>query len=79
MANDTVYGLTNYVQTQDGAKANRMARALRSGMVEMNGQPRGPGAPFGGMKQSGNGREGGIFGIEDFLEIKAVGGWALDA
>ncbi|WP_158965516.1 aldehyde dehydrogenase family protein [Chachezhania sediminis] len=75
IANDTPYGLTNYVQTQDGAKANRMARVLRSGMVEMNGQPRGAGAPFGGMKMSGNGREGGVFGIEDFLEVKAVSGW----
>jgi len=79
IANDTEYGLTNYVQTQDGARANRMARVLRSGMVEMNGTSRAPGAPFGGMKQSGNGREGGIFGIEDFLEIKAVSGWTPDA
>lgn len=78
IANDTPYGLTNYVQTQDGARANRMARALRSGMVEMNGQPRGAGSPFGGMKQSGNGREGGMFGIEDFLEVKAVSGWTLE-
>ncbi|WP_372674521.1 aldehyde dehydrogenase family protein [Aquicoccus sp.] len=76
IANDTPYGLTNYVQTQDGARLNRMARSLRSGMVEMNGQPRGAGAPFGGMKQSGNGREGGVFGIEDFLEVKAVSGWS---
>ena len=75
LANDTEYGLTNYVQTQDGARANRMARVLRSGMVEMNGQPRSAGSPFGGMKKSGNGREGGIFGIEDFLEVKAVSGW----
>ena len=78
IANDTVYGLTNYVQTQDGERANRMARKLRSGMVEMNGASRSPGAPFGGMKQSGNGREGGVYGIEDFLEIKAVGGWAAE-
>ncbi|TLP65865.1 aldehyde dehydrogenase family protein [Parasedimentitalea maritima] len=78
IANDTPYGLTNYVQTQDTARANRMARGLRSGMVEMNGQSRGAGAPFGGMKQSGNGREGGSFGIEDFLEVKAVGGWAAE-
>ncbi|MGR3761494.1 aldehyde dehydrogenase family protein [Roseobacteraceae bacterium NS-SX3] len=78
IANDTPYGLTNYVQTQDGARANRMARALRSGMVEMNGQDRSAGAPFGGMKQSGNGREGGTWGIEDFLEVKAVGGWAAE-
>ena len=78
IANDTPYGLTNYVQTQDGARANRMARNLRSGMVEMNGKSRSPGSPFGGMKQSGNGREGGTFGIEDFVEIKAVGGWAAE-
>jgi len=78
IANDTPYGLTNYVQTQDGERANRMARALRSGMVEMNGQGRSPGAPFGGMKQSGNGREGGLWGIEDFLEVKAVGGWSAE-
>ncbi len=75
IANDTVYGLTNYVQTADPARAARVARQLRSGMVEMNGKPRAPGAPFGGMKQSGNGREGGVFGIEDFLEIKAISGW----
>jgi aldehyde dehydrogenase (NAD+) len=78
IANDTPYGLTNYVQTQDPARANRMARKLRSGMVEMNGQSRGAGSPFGGMKQSGNGREGGSWGIEDFLEVKAVGGWAAE-
>ena len=78
IANDTPYGLTNYVQTEDGDKRNRMARKLRSGMVEMNGQPRGAGAPFGGMKQSGNGREGGVWGIEDFLEVKAVSGWAAE-
>ena len=78
IANDTVYGLTNYVQTQDGARANRLAQKLRSGMVEMNGQSRGAGSPFGGMKQSGNGREGGVWGIEDFLEVKAVSGWAAE-
>jgi aldehyde dehydrogenase (NAD+) len=78
IANDTVYGLTNYVQSQDGARRNRLARQLRSGMVEMNGQSRAAGSPFGGMKQSGNGREGGLYGIEDFTEIKAVSGWAAD-
>ncbi len=76
IANDTPYGLTNYVQTQDSARAQRLAKLLRSGMVEMNGKSRGKGAPFGGMKQSGNGREGGTWGIEDFLEVKSVGGWA---
>ncbi|MEL6171173.1 MAG: aldehyde dehydrogenase family protein [Pseudomonadota bacterium] len=79
MANDTTYGLTNYVQTQDADRAQRCARALRSGMVEMNGQGRGAGAPFGGMKQSGNGREGGKWGIEDFLEVKSVSGWPTSA
>ncbi|MDX1781017.1 MAG: aldehyde dehydrogenase family protein [Thalassovita sp.] len=75
IANDTAYGLTNYIQSQDGQKANRVAQQLRSGMVEINGQGRGAGAPFGGMKQSGNGREGGVWGIEDFLEVKSVAGW----
>ncbi|WP_425081368.1 aldehyde dehydrogenase family protein [Ruegeria arenilitoris] len=78
IANDTPYGLTNYVQTQDPTRANRMARVLRSGMVEMNGQSRSAGSPFGGMKQSGNGREGGVWGLEDFLEVKSVGGWAAE-
>jgi len=75
IANDTPYGLTNYVQTQDNDKARRIARQLRSGMVEMNGLPRGAGAPFGGYGQSGNGREGGEWGIEEFLEVKSVSGW----
>ncbi len=75
IANDSAYGLTNYVQSEDGEKRNRVARRLRSGMVEMNGKPRGAGAPFGGMKASGNGREGGVWGIEDFCEVKAVSGW----
>jgi aldehyde dehydrogenase (NAD+) len=75
IANDTAYGLTNYVQTQDVDRARRVARRLRSGMVEMNGQPRGAGSPFGGYGQSGNGREGGAWGIEEFCEVKSVSGW----
>ena len=75
IANDTPYGLTNYVQTTDAEKANTMALSLRSGMVEMNGQSRGAGSPFGGMKMSGRGREGGVWGLEDFMEVKAVSGW----
>ena len=78
IANDTPYGLTNYVQSQDGARRNRMARALRSGMVEMNGKSRASGSPFGGVKMSGRAREGGVFGIEEFLEVKAVSGWAAE-
>ena len=76
IANDTPYGLTNYVQTQDDDKRHRVARRLRSGMVETNGVGLAKGSPFGGYKQSGNGREGGMYGIEEFLEVKAVSGWA---
>ncbi|MFD0859870.1 aldehyde dehydrogenase family protein [Roseovarius aquimarinus] len=75
IANDTPYGLTDYLQTQDKGRAARVARALRAGMVEVNGESRGQGAPFGGMKQSGNGREGGPWGIEDFIEVKSVSGY----
>ncbi|MBF9048623.1 aldehyde dehydrogenase family protein [Roseobacter sp. HKCCD9010] len=75
MANDTPYGLTNYIQTGDNEKLRRVARQLRSGMVEGNGVGFGQGSPFGGFKQSGNGREGGSFGLHEFLEIKAVSGW----
>jgi aldehyde dehydrogenase (NAD+) len=78
IANDTAYGLTNYVQSGDGARRNRLARALRSGMVEMNGQSRGRGSPFGGVKASGRAREGGVWGIEEFLEVKAISGWAAE-
>jgi aldehyde dehydrogenase (NAD+) len=75
IANDTDYGLTNYVQTQDGDKANRVARALRSGMVRINGTGSSNPFPFGGYKQSGNGREGGEWGLEEFLEVKHITGW----
>ncbi len=78
IANDTPYGLTNYVQTQDGPKRNRMARKLRAGMIEMNGKSRGAGAPFGGVKMSGRAREGGAWGIEEFLEVKAISDWAAE-
>src|SRR5690606_18389741 len=75
IANDTPYGLSSYVQTGDPERARRVARQLRSGMVQMNGASRGAGSPFGGYKQSGLGREGGKYGLEDFLEVKAVAGW----
>ena len=75
IANDTSYGLTNYVQSADGPRRNQLARQLRSGMVEMNGNSRGAGAPFGGVKASGRAREGGVWGIEEFLEVKAITGW----
>ena len=75
IANDTPYGLTNYIQTQDQKKANRVARKLRSGMVDVNGAGIAVDAPFGGFKHSGIGREAGAIGIEEFLEVKTVGGW----
>ncbi|MFN0113871.1 MAG: aldehyde dehydrogenase family protein [Paracoccaceae bacterium] len=75
IANDTPYGLTNFVQTGDPARANRLALNLRSGMVEMNGRPRGAGSFFGGVKQSGRAREGGHWGIMEFLEEKGISGW----
>ncbi|MBO9476455.1 aldehyde dehydrogenase family protein [Shimia sp. R11_0] len=74
MANDTVYGLTNYIQTQDDEKRLRVARQVRSGMVETNGISRVNGSPFGGYGQSGNGREGGTWGLEEFCETKAISG-----
>ena len=75
ISNDTDYGLTNYIQTNDLEKAQRVARQLRSGMVEINGVGFADGSPFGGYKQSGNGREGGKWGIEEFLEVKSISGW----
>lgn len=75
LANDTEYGLTNYIQTRDRERAKRVARSLRSGMVEVNCKPFGAGFPFGGYKKSGNGREGGRFGLEEFLEVKVVSDW----
>ena len=79
IANDTPYGLTNYVQSQDGARRNRVARQLQSGMVEMNGEPRGPGSAFGGVKASGRAREGGVMGLEEFMDSKAISGWDREA
>ena len=78
IANDTPYGLTSYVQCDDQARAQSVARKLRAGMVQLNGAQRTMGSPFGGMKQSGNGREGGTWGLEEFLEVKAVSGWSDD-
>ena len=72
IANDTNYGLAAYVQTGDPKRAERVASRLRAGMVHINGGPHRYGSPFGGYKQSGNGREGGKFGLEDFLEVKTV-------
>ena len=76
IANDTPYGLTNYIQTKDKEKVKRVARKLRSGMVDVNGAGIAVDAPFGGFKHSGIGREAGEHGLEEFLEVKSVGGWS---
>jgi aldehyde dehydrogenase (NAD+) len=75
IANDTVYGLSGYVSSGDLARAQAVAMRLRTGMVHLNGAPGDPNAPFGGYKQSGNGREWGVFGLEDYLEVKAIMGF----
>ena len=75
ITNDTDYGLTNYIQTQDNNKVQRVARKLRSGMVDVNGAGIAVDAPFGGFKHSGIGREAGKEGLIEFLEVKSVGGW----
>ncbi|WP_259975257.1 aldehyde dehydrogenase family protein [Leisingera aquaemixtae] len=72
IANDTPYGLSAYVQTGDSSRAARVARALQSGMVNVNGVFLGAGSPFGGVKMSGIGREGGREGILEFLETKVI-------
>lgn len=74
IANDTPYGLNAMVQSSDRSRAFRVAQALQAGMVQVNGARRGPRAPFGGYKQSGNGREFGSFGLKEFLEVKVVSG-----
>lgn len=72
IANDTVYGLSGGVWSGDPERAKRVARRLRTGQVEVNGGKFNPLAPFGGYKQSGNGRELGKYGLEEFLEVKAL-------
>ncbi len=75
ITNDTEYGLGNYLQTEDKEKAKRVAKKLRSGIVYINGNAPDSGTPFGGYKQSGNGREGGNWGLEEYLEVKTITGW----
>jgi aldehyde dehydrogenase (NAD+) len=76
IANDSPFGLAAYVASADRERAKRVARQLKAGMVHINLAPADSKAPFGGMKQSGNGREWGVFGIEEYLEVKSVMGWA---
>jgi len=72
IANDTPYGLAAYIQTGSEERARRVAKKLRAGMVHINGASLEQGSPFGGYKQSGNGREGGHWGLEDFTEVKVI-------
>lgn len=72
IANDTPYGLAAYIQTGDADRAERVARHLKAGAVHINGGAINYGSPFGGYKQSGNGREGGLHGLEDYQELKTL-------
>lgn len=74
LANDTEYGLAAYVQTADPRRADRVAKRLQAGMIQINGVSRAPGAPFGGRKRSGIGREGGLWGIREFQAVKSISG-----
>ncbi len=75
IANDTLYGLSGYVQSKDIERARKVARGIRAGNIHVNGAGVDPGAPFGGYKQSGNGREFSVWGLEEFLETKAILGY----
>ena len=74
IANDTVYGLSGYISSEDPERAVKIARLIRTGNVHVNGAPPDQSAPFGGYKQSGNGREWGRFGFEEFLETEGYFG-----
>ncbi|MBM1173646.1 aldehyde dehydrogenase family protein [Microvirga arabica] len=75
IANDTVYGLSSYVTSGNLERARQVARRIRANMVHLNGSRGDIAAPFGGYKQSGNGREWGPFGFGEFLETKAMFGY----
>ena len=75
IANDTPFGLAAYIESADLARAQAVARRVRAGMIHLNGAVADPSAPFGGYRHSGNGREWGLHGLEEFTEIKAVMGY----
>jgi betaine-aldehyde dehydrogenase len=72
IANDSVYGLAGAVWSKDEARAQRVARRMRAGQIDVNGGAFNMNAPFGGFKQSGHGREAGVYGLEEFLEYKSL-------
>jgi betaine-aldehyde dehydrogenase len=72
IANDTSYGLSGAVWSADAQRASKVARRMHTGQVMINGGPFNLYAPFGGVKQSGHGREGGKYGLEEFLEYKSL-------
>ncbi|MBN9068280.1 MAG: aldehyde dehydrogenase family protein, partial [Rhizobiales bacterium] len=76
-ANDTTYGLASYIQAADIEKARETARRMRSGNVYINYPTWDAGLPFGGYKQSGNGREYAEYGLEEFLEVKGIAGYEV--
>ncbi|MDC3122941.1 aldehyde dehydrogenase family protein [Alphaproteobacteria bacterium] len=75
ITNDTPYGLGNFLQTEDKERARRVSKQLRAGVVQINGNAPDAGTPFGGYNQSGNGREGGTWGLHEYLEVKTISGW----
>ena len=75
IANDTPYGLAGYVSADTVETARKVGRKLRAGTVNLQGVPYDRSAPFGGYKQSGNGREWGKYGLEEYLEVKAIAGF----
>jgi len=75
IANDTVYGLSGYISAGDPERARQVARRIRTGNIHLNGAPGDQKSPFGGYKQSGNGREWGRYGFEEFLEVKSILGY----
>jgi aldehyde dehydrogenase (NAD+) len=75
IANGTTYGLAGYIQGRDIERVRRVAARIRAGRIYLNGAPVDRSVPFGGYKQSGNGREHGVFGFEEYLEVKAVLGY----
>jgi betaine-aldehyde dehydrogenase len=72
IANDSPYGLAGAVWSKDEARAQRVARRIRAGQIDINGGAFNMNAPFGGFKQSGHGREAGVYGLEEFLEYKSL-------